>query len=148
MINIVKKLLDLITFQEKKEAFLLIFLSIFMAIFDVIGVASIMPFMAVLTNPELVESNPILAFTYNALEFYNVEDFLFFLGWLVFLILVVSLSFKALNLYMMNKFTKMREYSISQRLFKSYLYQPYKWFLNRHSASLSKTVLAEVSAVI
>jgi ATP-binding cassette, subfamily B, bacterial PglK len=148
MISIIYKLLDLITFQEKKEALLLIFLSILMAIFDVIGVASIMPFMAVLTNPELVESNPILAFSYNSLKFDNVEDFLFFLGWLVFLTLVVSLSFKALNLYMMNKFTKMREYSISQRLFKSYLYQPYKWFLNRHSASLSKTVLAEVSAVI
>ena len=146
--NIINKLLDLLTVQEKKEVLLLVFMSLIMAIFDVIGVASIMPFMAVLTSPSLVESNAILAYVYNALNFKNIQDFLYFLGFFVFVTLLVSLSFKALTQYMTTRFTTMREYSISKRLFSSYLYQPYKWFLSRNSASLSKTVLAEVLAVI
>ena len=31
---------------------------------------------------------------------------------------------------------------------EGYLHQPYSWFLNRHSADLGKTVLAEVTVVI
>jgi ATP-binding cassette, subfamily B, bacterial PglK len=146
--KIVKKILDLITVQEKKEVLLLVFMAMIMAIFDMIGVASILPFMSVLINPSLVESNAILAFIFNALEFQSTQNFLFFLGIFVFVMLLVSLSFKALTSYMMSRFTTMRECTISKRLFSSYLYQPYKWFLSRNSASLSKTVLAEVGAVI
>ena len=42
----------------------------------------------------------------------------------------------------------MREYSIGKRLVEGYLYQPYDWFLSRHSADLGKTILSEVSQVI
>ena len=42
----------------------------------------------------------------------------------------------------------MLEYSISKRLTEGYLNQPYSWFLNRHSADLSKTILSEVSEVV
>ena len=86
MISIITKLLDLITAQEKKEVLFFIFMSIIMAIFDVIGVASIMPFMAVLSNPSMVDTNPILAFFYNFLSFSSTQDFLYFLGLVVFFI--------------------------------------------------------------
>ena len=42
----------------------------------------------------------------------------------------------------------MREYSVGKRLLEGYLHQPYSWFLNRHSAELSKTILSDVSLVI
>ena len=42
----------------------------------------------------------------------------------------------------------MCEYNIASRLIKSYLYQPYSWFLNRNSATLGKTILSEVSRVV
>ena len=42
----------------------------------------------------------------------------------------------------------MREYSIGKRLIEGYLHQSFSWFLNRHSADLSKTILSEVSIVI
>ena len=42
----------------------------------------------------------------------------------------------------------MSEYSISKRLIESYLYQPYSWFLNRHSADLGKSILSEVNLIV
>ena len=42
----------------------------------------------------------------------------------------------------------MREFSIGSRLVKNFLYQPYTWFLSRHSAEIGKTVLNEVSLVV
>lgn len=143
-----KKLLDLLTPHERNRAALLLGMILVMALLDAIGVASIMPFMAVLANPQLTESNAFLSAIYNMLGFNNVQNFLFFLGVVLFALLVISLTFKALTTYAQLRFTYMREYSLSRRLIEGYLHQPYTWFINRHSADLSKTVLSEVNTVV
>ena len=119
-----------------------------MSLLDVMGVASILPFLTVLGSPDLVETNPVLSWTYNYLEFTNKTDFFFFLGGLVFITLVVSLSWKTVTQYKMLRFSLMREHSIGVRLFKGYLNQPYSWFLNRNSADLGKNLLSEIREVI
>jgi ABC-type bacteriocin/lantibiotic exporter with double-glycine peptidase domain len=124
---------------------------IIMALLDMIGIASILPFIAVLTNPSLIETNIFLNTVYQASIKFGVEtnqEFLFFLGVLVFLILITSLTFKALTTYVQVRFVYMQEYSIGKRLVEGYLHQPYAWFLSRHSADLGKTILSEVSQII
>jgi len=146
-----KKLFAMLTTPERKQAMWLFGMILSMALLDMIGVASIMPFMAVLASPELVETNIVLKTTYAAsvnIGVNTTEEFLFLLGMLVFVLLLLSLAFKALTTYAQLRFTLLREYSISKRLVKGYLHQPYSWFLNRHSADLGKTVLSEVSTVI
>ena len=76
------------------------------------------------------------------------QEFLFFLGVLVFLTLIISLTFRALTTYVQLRFVFMCEYNIGKRLVEGYLHQPYSWFLSRHSADLGKTILSEVSQVI
>jgi uncharacterized membrane protein YqaE (UPF0057 family) len=56
----IKKYLFLLTPRERKDAGLLLFMILIMALLEMIGVASILPFVAVLTNPGLVETNFIL----------------------------------------------------------------------------------------
>jgi ABC-type bacteriocin/lantibiotic exporter with double-glycine peptidase domain len=144
----IAKILDLLSPQERRRAGLLLSMILVMALLDVVGVASIMPFMAVLANPQVVETNAYLAATYAALGFTATEPFLFFLGVMVFVALVLSISFKALTTWALTHFTQMRNYSLSMRLVAGYLHQPYAWFLNRHSADLGKNVLVEVQQVI
>jgi ABC-type multidrug transport system fused ATPase/permease subunit len=144
----VQKFLELLSPAEQKRAFILVGMVVIMAMLDVVGVASIMPFIAVLANPQLITLNPILAAAYLAFEFETSQDFLFALGVLVFVVLVISLIFKALTIYAQTRFALMREYSIGKRLVESYLHQPYSWFLNRHSADLGKTILSEVGNLI
>ena len=96
------KLIFLLTPNERKGAGLLLIMMLIMAILDTIGVASILPFMAVLTNPEIMESNVILIKMFEfskILGVTNNQQFLFALGILVFIVLVVSLIFKALTTY-------------------------------------------------
>ncbi|MFM2380860.1 MAG: hypothetical protein RLZZ143_3443, partial [Cyanobacteriota bacterium] len=67
---------------------------------------------------------------------------------MVFVFLILSLTFKALTTYAQTRFALIREYSIGKRLVDGYLHQPYSWFLNRHGADLGKTILSEVQTVI
>lgn len=149
--QIIKNFLFLFTFQEIKRVILLAVMILVMALLEIIGVVSILPFVAVLTNPTLVESNSILNFMFHTSIKFGVEDeqeFLFLLGVMVFVILILSLSFKAITTYAQHRFVQMREYTIGTRLLESYLRQPYAWFLNRHSADLGKNVLSEIQAII
>ena len=149
--QILKKLLFLLTPQERKRAGLLLIMILIMAFLDMIGVASIFPFVSVLMNPSLIETNLILNSMFKSSSMFGVEnnqDFLFALGVLVFLLLIFSLSFKVLTIYAQTRFIQMREYSIGKRLLEQYLHQPYSWFLSRHSADLGKNILSEVSQVI
>lgn len=146
--SMIKKLFDLLTPGERGRAVMLVAIILVMALLDAVGVASIMPFMAVLANPQLVQTNSFLAKLYQFSGAAGVQGFLFTLGLLVFLLLVVSLIFKAITTYALVRFTLMHECSIGQRLLAAYLNQPYVWFLNRHSSELGKTILSEVTNVV
>ena len=146
-----KKILFLLTLQERKQAVLLLLLIIVMAFIDMIGVASILPFMAVLTNPILIDTNSVLNAMFQTSKIFGVEnnqEFLFALGFLVFVLLILSLAFKTFTSYAQVRFVEMREYSISKRLVEGYLHQPYIWFLSHNSADIGKTILSEVQGLI
>lgn len=147
----IKKILFLLTSQERKKAFLLLIMILIMAILDAVGVASIMPFIAVLTNPEIVENNFFLRILYDKSKLFGVEsvdEFIIFLGILVFFILIVTLTFKSFTIFAQLRFAQMREHTIGKRLLIGYLSQPYSWSLGRNSADLSKTILSEVNLII
>ena len=146
-----KKLLFILTPKEIREAGLLLIMILIMALIDMIGIASILPFMTVLTNPSLVETNYFLNLMFEYSKIFGVENdqqFLFALGIFLIVLLVFSNIFKALTTYVQLQFVHMREYSISERLVKNYLSQPYSWFLNRHSADLGKNILSEIGLII
>jgi ABC-type bacteriocin/lantibiotic exporter with double-glycine peptidase domain len=146
-----KKLFYILNYDERNSAFFLLIMMIIMALLDMIGVASILPFMAVLSNPSVIETNIFLKKMFEFVSIFGVhnnEQFLFFLGLTVLFCLIFSLIFKAITTYFQIKFVQMREYSISKRLIEGYLHQPYRWFLHRHSSDLGKTILSEVQQVI
>ena len=146
-----KKLLFLLSAHERSRAGLLLIMIIIMSLLDMIGVASILPFIAVLTNPNLIETNNILNLVFQISNSFGVQtnqEFLIFLGALAFLMLITSLTFKSFFVFIQTRFIFMREFSIGKRLVEGYLHQPYSWFLSHHSADLGKTILSEVSKVI
>ena len=146
-----KKILSLLTHRERKKAALLLLMMLMLALLDMMGVASILPFMAVLSNPGLIETNIFYNKMFEISKIFGVENdqqFIFALGILFFLILITSISFKALTSYMQVRFVQMRQYSISKRLIENYLHMPYTWFLNRNSAELAKSILVETHVVV
>jgi ABC-type multidrug transport system fused ATPase/permease subunit len=148
--KIFKKILDLLTPKEQKRFFLLLTLILIMAIFDMFGVASIFPFITLVANPQIVESNIFFSYFYqksSILGVTNIKEFIFMFGILIFLILITSLVVRAITYYVQTRYTLMLEYSIGRRLIENYLRQPYNWFLSRNSADLGKNILSE-SAII
>jgi len=119
-----------------------------MALVDSIGVASIMPFIALISDPQLIETNSILNKLFIFYNFTNKNDFFIFCGLGIIFLLFISAVIRAYTSYAINQFSMMREFSISTKLLRIYLAQPYSFFLSHHSADLIKVLISDVSLVI
>ena len=149
--QILKKLSFLLTIHERKNVIFLMGMVLVLAMLEMIGIVSILPFIAVLMSPELIDTNIVLNAAFNTSSLFGIEtknEFLFLLGIVVFLILITTLTFKFLTFYVQLRFTASLNYKLAKRFVEGYLHQPYSWFLNRHSADLGKNILSEVSFVI
>ncbi len=148
MLKIYRKLYNILDARERWLTLLVFVFMILVALLETAGVASIMPFMAVLANPGVVKTNHYLAAIYAWLDFNSTNSFLFFLG-VVFLILIVgSQVLKALAFWMQVRFSQTRNHSWSCRLMRNYLNQPYDWFLSQHSGMLGASVLQEINKLV
>lgn len=150
MLAVFKQLRLLLIGNEKKEFVKLMFLIFIMGIMDALGIASIIPFIAVLSNPEVIDTNSVLFWGYNYLNsiyFLNKQQYLVFLGLIAFFIFIFSLFIKSFTTFKIISFTQMCEYILGKKLLKGYLSQPYLWFKANHSAELSKNILSEVTLV-
>lgn len=144
MIQVFKKLWWLLTPNERFRAAGVLALFLMVAVLEVAGVASIMPFIAVLANPDLVETNPYLSAVFDALGFSSRDSFVLFLGFAFFAALTISLVAQAVGVWASTRFAINRAYAWSVQMMAGYLRQPYDWFLSRNSSSLSTNVLSEV----
>jgi ABC-type multidrug transport system fused ATPase/permease subunit len=108
------------------------------------GVASVMPFLAVLAQPELAVSDPRVAALARAVGATNPSATLALLGALAMLALVVTNAFSALTALRLLRFANRHGHALAVRLLALYLRQPYAFILHRHTAELQKNVLSEV----
>ena len=149
--NTFNKILFLLPTNLRKQGILLLIVLLISALLDVIGIASIVPFIAVLSNPEIVDTNLILNKIFKITFMFGIEstqDFIFFIGVCIFFLLIITLTTRAVSTYLQIRFGQMCEYSVCKLLVERYLNQPYSWFLNRNSAELGKTIFSEVGAVV
>ena len=143
-----RKVLSLLSANERRKGVLVLLLMIAVALVETLGVASILPFIGVLSRPELVHTNEWLNWLYSGLGFESDRRFLFFLGTAFFIIVVSSIGMKILFKWAMTRLSEVIGYSLARRLVAGYLRQPYEWFLNQHSSNIGKIVLSEVEAVL
>ena len=139
MLKTYQKLWNLLLIKEKKQAFFLLILMIIYGLIETFGVVSVFPLISVLTNPNIIETNKYLNFTYTYLNFQSFENFLIFFSSIVFCITLTRTLFNGLVNHLILRYTQIRCYSLSSRLLQSYLNRPYIYFLSRHSAEMGNT---------
>ena len=137
-------LLSLFNKNERRQVYLIFTALVIRALFEVVGVASIMPFMAVVSNFDVVETNQYLNWCYNFLGCSSPKQFLLILGTIVFLVLVVNNILASVTDWFLIKFTWMRGHTLAQKLLASYMSRPYVWFLNKNTADMGTNILTEV----
>lgn len=145
MIKLIKELYKMLTPSQKKSLYLLQIMIVFMAIFEVIGIASIGPFMAVVGDNTLIQSNAKLLALYEFSGVQNNNEFLIFLGVCVLALLTVASLFSIFTIWRLAMFGSRLGAEISDRLFGFYLKQDWMFHAMGSSANLTKQINSEAS---
>ncbi|SLN63346.1 Heterocyst differentiation ATP-binding protein HepA [Roseovarius albus] len=148
MYDVFKKLFILLSAQERSRFVLLSGLLVFVAFADVFGISTVLVLLKAFAEPQILESNALLAWLHDTLGFTTLFSFQVFLSLLALLVVTTAQVLKAGGSYAIVRFSEMRGFEISVRLFSSILQQPYSWFLDHNSADISKTVLQEVHRLV
>ena len=148
MLETIRKINRLLDPRDRGKVAMLMLLMTATAFMQTAGIASVMPFLAVLSDPSVVHSNPWLSTAFERLGFASTDTFLYFLGLAAFVIFVSGTALQALTFWTINRFSHMQQYELSRRLMADYLRRPFIFFLSRNSGDLGKTILQETSQAI
>jgi ATP-binding cassette subfamily C protein len=143
--NVARKIFDLLSRRERLHLGLLFLAVLVMAFFEMISVASVLPFLSVAADPGKIQTNEWLSWVYDALGFASTNGFLLALAGAALAMLVLSNVWIAGTHWAEIRFTRGRHHGFSVRLLRRYLNQPYVFFLRRNSADLAKNILSEVN---
>jgi ATP-binding cassette subfamily C protein len=116
-----------------------------MALLQVVGIASILPFMQLVAEPETIVNNQKLQWIYNYFAFTTEQSMLIATGVLVFVLITVGNIFSAFTVWLQHKYAWEIAHNVSTRLLFNYLTMPYDFFIrNNVSDLLNKTVVEVV----
>lgn len=147
MKEIVTIVWNLLSSRERLVAGGLIVGVLVAALLDAAGVASIVPFLTLLSDPSAIEKHDSLRRIYEYSGYGSPKEFLYFLGWMTLALVVISSLLQAMSQYMQIRFGEMRRVSLSGRMLRKYLSQPYSFFLTQHSGNITRNLLSEVNVV-
>jgi ABC-type multidrug transport system fused ATPase/permease subunit len=143
-----RRLFTLLDRREKRRFYWLIPAVTGMALLQVVGIASVLPFLALVTDPSIVETNGLLSRVYDLLGFQSTNGFLVFAGAAALALLVISNAFTALTEYLLLRYSWNLNHSLSVRLLREYVAKPYVFFLDQNSAALATNILSETKQAV
>lgn len=134
--------------EQRRLSYGLLGLIILAGLTDAVGVSSILPFMAVVGNPELIQTNRWLHHIYTWLEFESTSSFLIGLGSASLAIMILSNAVSLAGSTAILWFSSNLGYHLSTKILSNYVRQPYAYFLEHNSSNLVMNCTDDVARVI
>lgn len=119
------------------------FFIIVAALFEVVGIASIIPFMSVLINPEIIQKYAIIKKIYLISGASDVRSFQTYLGWSVFLLVMLGNLISFMSMWLLAFVGQSYGYRIAKVLYKAYLNKDYLFFTKNNTSQLSANIITE-----
>lgn len=142
------RLIEVLPPHERRRALALVTLVSFVSLLDIAGVASVMPFLAVLADPTMIERWSVLSWAYDAGGLESQRTFLMALGGFAFATLIVAAITRSLSFYAQQLFLQRQRHILSTALLRRYTYMPYEQFIGRRSSDLISTLLTEAGQIV
>lgn len=147
MKTILKKMNYILTGKQKAGSVLVGIVLMIGSIFELLGVAMLLPFIQAMLSPEVLRENEIVQFICGIFKIDDNMNIVMVVGVaLIFIYIVKNLFLTWVTHYESVYATKMRN-ELSLRIFNDYLNKEYSFFLNRNSSTLLRGVSSDVSGV-
>jgi len=142
------KAFRLLTSEEQRKSLLLVPAVALMALLQVTSIASISPFISMVTNPDNITEIGYLKTIYDFLGTTDTASFIAIFGIIVLSLLIIGNIYSMLMEWVLLKFFWYRNHTLSNRLLETYIDEPYSFFLSRNTTDIGKNLLSEAQQII
>lgn len=141
--RLVKELFDLLEPSQRKKLIVLQLLIILMAIMELVGIASIAPFMTVVANKDILETNNFFKslYIYSGAQSHN--DFLLLLGCGVLFCIASGSIISIYTTWKSTHFASTLGVELADRLYNYYISNNWLFHLNKNSSDLINNISVE-----
>ncbi len=139
----IKKLNSLLTKRDKQFLLGLLIFSIIISIIETVGVSIIMPFISLAGDFTQIQTNEYYKAIYQFFNFKKESNFVIFFGIVLIFFYIFRSLINMFYFYMLSRFAFGRYHLIAYRLFENYIGMPYRYFIERNSSELIKTIINE-----
>jgi HlyD family secretion protein len=147
MLNKIKKLFILLTPSQRKRFYVIQVLIVFMSIGEIVGVASIIPFMSIVGDVSQLQEDTIFSWLYRISGLESELQFIFLFGIGVLCVLFLSSLLSMFTIWKLSMFANRVGVEISDRLYTFYLKQGWLFHASGSSALLTKKIANETQRI-
>lgn len=147
MYQLIRQIFRLLTPAQRRQYYTLQLLVILMALGELLAIASIAPFMALVGDPAILQGENILATLYQRLGLTDPHDMILLSGITVLLALTAAALFSMYTTWRLAMFATRVGVETSDRLYSHYLKQPWLFHLGSSSAHLITRIANEAQRV-
>lgn len=148
MIPILREALTLLSPKERRSLFWLAILACVAAIVQTVSILAVMPFIVLLANPGLLQTNAIFIAAYDLVGAESYLGFLATFGLVGILTLTLGNVFLAFEQYFAHRYLCFLSHRIENKVLRKILDQNYEQHMRQHSARQSDVVLSHVDRVV
>lgn len=147
MFKMIRQLFLLLDKNQVRQFYILQILVIIMAFTELLGIASIAPFMALVGDINLLETDSVIAEIYHWSGIGNPMDFLFYMGLAVLITLSISTTVSMYTIWKLSLYASKTGTEIADRLYNYYMEQNWLFHAENSSAHLTKQIASEAMRV-
>ena len=143
ILQIIRNIFKLLTKEQRSKMLFLQLFFIFSAVVQVVGVASIAPFIGIISNPESIHSNKLLKFLYDTLALQTDQQFIIVFAVLSVTMIFISNAISAITLWLLLKFSITIGSDLQYKLYNNFLNKNYLFHKNTNYTQLINTISQE-----
>lgn len=143
-----KKIKNFFSKEEIKKLIGITVFSIIISLSEVVGLSTIVPFMAMVTNQNIIFENKYLKVIYSFFNFESTKNFIFYFGIAIIIIFLIKNILNIFFNYILVSFSRNLYYQFTCKLMKNYLKYPYQNFIKKNSNDLMKNITTEANLLV
>ena len=140
-----QKAFSILSFKEKKKLKFVLFLMLFATLFELCGIAILIPLVNFLTNTNFLENFNSFLINYFLLEDLSKKEILKVLFSLILLVFIFKNIYLALYTWFETAVFINFRANLGIKLFKKYINGKYKFFLEKNSSEISSNIIQETA---
>lgn len=144
----IKKIKKLFSKNEMKKLLGITVFSIIISLSEVVGLSTIVPFMAMVTNRNIIFENKYLKVIYTFFNFESTKNFIFYFGITIVIIFLLKNILNIFFNYILVSFSRNSYYQFTCKMMENYLKYPYQNFVKKNSNDLMKNITTEANLLV